>query len=183
MRPGVKTSLSGTVILGLSSLAFIAAGVVGARASEVRAAPAPLPVLAQLLAGEKIYTTDFGGFYPRDDIWIFAPDGTLTGNYTVYKTGLTQHYIHDEGTETGRWRVADGKLCLAWERPETEGEDCYSIEKISAPPEGPDIWGAMHTAGGKSWRFVFARYVTLDWPWGAGANWGLPFHRLTDREQ
>ncbi len=144
--------------------------------------PAARTDIRTLFSDEKIYTTDFGDFYPRDDIVMFAADGTFRANFTEYRTGMGDIYIQEEGTETGHWRAAAQRLCLVWPRLGDEAEHCYRIEQVAQVPQGPGIYRAADVKSGEDWRFVFARYVTLDWPWKPGENWGLIGFRLTDRD-
>ncbi|MDJ0949949.1 MAG: hypothetical protein QNJ94_13615 [Alphaproteobacteria bacterium] len=169
----------------LAPLSAVACALVAcAETPEPHADGAPVVGnLRILFAEEKIYTTDFGEFFPRDDIVIFSADGTLVDNFTEYRTGLSQSYIYDEATESGRWRVRDGRLCIEGVLSARDRERCYRIEIIGAVERGPDVFRAVDPETGQSWKFVFARYVTLGWPWERGASWGHPFLKLTDRDR
>ena len=89
-----------------AALGLIAAMAAGCpQVGEPLPEPAAKMDIEALFSDEKIYTTDFGYFYPRDDIVKFASDGALVNNYVKYRTGMSDIYIQSEGTETGRWRA------------------------------------------------------------------------------
>lgn len=143
----------------------------------------PATSLQAMFSGSKILTRDFSDFYPRDDVWLFGRNGTLRANYTLRRTGVGNVYIQEEGSETGEWRVENDNLCIRWTSRSTDQPvTCYRIQLTEKSSTGPDRYRADPMDGGKSWRFIFARYVTWGWPIGPEANWGAPFFRPTDRD-
>lgn len=70
------------------------------------------PTLIELIKGQRLATDNlrWGSVQLQ-----FDANGSLYGNASG-------------GTDSGKWRIADGKLCLQWRRWEYEG--CGAVQKI-----------------------------------------------------
>lgn len=113
--------------------------------------------LNALFSGSEVRRADReGGGDLRYDNWKFAADGTFAGTFAIeFGSGSDNAYTED-GPVSGRWRIADGNLCVTDETARGSGEVCYVLKQINAGESSIEFTGT-EVGGGHGWRFDVAR--------------------------
>ena len=100
----------------LSSLAFATIALLalpGAASAQSEAAGVPLTTeeATAFIKGKNLSATRLAGGTPSLQ---FKDNGTMYGN--------------NGGSDSGKWRIEDGKLCMSWQRWEYEG--CGQLVRV-----------------------------------------------------
>ena len=92
----------------------------------------------------------------RYDRWDFAANGTFADSFTIEFGAGSDTAYEETGSVSGRWRIADGNLCVTDEGPRGSGEVCYVLKQINATDSSIEFTGS-EVGGGHKWRFDVPR--------------------------
>lgn len=104
--------------------------------------------LAETVAGSQLRRTVRGDSGLRYDIWKFSPSGTVKGNYSEEVNSAAISAYTKQDSDTGRWTVQDGALCITWSKWRNGRQTCYRLVKGA----GAQDWSATDMASGRTWK-------------------------------
>lgn len=92
----------------------------------------------------------------EDHVWIFHAGGRVTGNFSAQITWSLSHrdgtrYI--EGSDTGRWKVEGGQLCVQWAHWYRARTMCWTMHRL----EGRWVRLQATRGGAPSFKATLAR--------------------------
>jgi len=120
------------------------------------AAPAAAQSLPEVLSGAELRRGPSEGGDRRYDVWRLNADGSFAGSFTIEHNTWSANGYSEHGAVDGRWRLADGQLCVAGRGLERAGEICFTME----PTGGTDLtlqYRATDTATGRRWPVFVSR--------------------------
>lgn len=79
------------------------------------------------MAGKELRRTYQDGSFRRSEVWMFGPNGQLRGNVFMTEGGSLART--EEGSDTGRWTVEGGRLCVQWKSWNDGKKVCYTAQK------------------------------------------------------
>ena len=92
----------------------------------------------------------------------FSADGSVSGNFTIERSGPAMQVFFEEGQVTGRWWVKGGALCVEGRGFPAEGRNCYGLTRTGSTGGG-EQYAATSLSGTGQWQLVVHRAA------GAGA--------------
>ena len=133
---------------------FILAAAIAATALSLPAQASRPALLEGLLPGSEVRRSTSHGDEMRDEVLKLHPDGTLTGNYQVTRSGLKGGGVeHRQGRIHGVWAVVGGKLCISGKGLSEGYETCYHVTKSFA---GKRQFAGVNVATGEIWKmFIY----------------------------
>lgn len=109
--------------------------------------------LAETLAGSQLRRTVRGYSGIRYDVWKFSPSGTVKGNYSEEVNSAAINAYTKQDSDTGRWTIRDGALCITWSKWRNRRQTCYRLAKAAGAKE----WRATDMASGRTWKASISR--------------------------
>lgn len=104
-------------------LLFMAAGsaIVGPSADAQER-----PVLAGVTLRAQIWHDNIN----EQHLWRFKADGTIESDYWLVENGTQASDGFNEESDTGRWKVESGRLCIRWKLMFEAERQCYRLTPV-----------------------------------------------------
>ena len=108
----------------IRAAAFAALGLATMGPAYIAAQSAPVTDVA----GKELRTSIPVWDYFQDHLWRFRSDGTVSGTYDALRgVGELAHAL--SGSDTGKWSVENGDVCVQWQRWFKGARTCYRIDR------------------------------------------------------
>jgi len=137
---------------------FLLGAALAAATFATPALATPTVELDTLIPGSEVRRSISFGDEMRADVIKLNPNGTVTGNFEITRSGLKYGGVeHRQGQIVGTWTVERGSLCIQGRGLEYAHKSCYRITKKHGSRHE---YAATDTRTGDIWQmFIYSSNV------------------------